>query len=69
MVAVTVEVTCEAVTFVADRRPFASVVDVGVQEELKVLAVLDVCVERALTEVVELLQLRSTVDGIVDINL
>lgn len=69
MVTVTVEVTGEAVALIANRRPVAFMADVGMQDELEVLTVANVLVERALTEVVELLQLSSTVDSIVDINL
>ena len=69
MVAVTVEVTCEAVACLADWRPTAFMVNVGMQDELEVLSVADVLIECALTEVVELLQLSSTVSSIVDIYL
>ena len=69
MVAITMEVTSEAMTILTDRCPFACVVNVGVQDELEVLAVADVLVECALTEVVELLQLSSTVGSIVDVYL
>ena len=44
-------------------------VDVGVQEELQVLTVSDVLVERTLTEVEELLQLGSTISCISDVYL
>ena len=64
------QVTLEAVIVSTNGRPTTLMADVRMQEELQVLAVSDVLVERgALTEVEELLQLGSTVGSIVDINL
>ena len=49
VVAVTVEVTCEAVAFLTNWRPTAFMVNVGMQDELEVLAVSDIPIECALT--------------------
>ena len=44
-------------------------VDISTQDEFQVLAVSDVLIERALTEIIELLQLGGTVGSIVDVYL
>ena len=49
MVAVTMQVTCKAVGFVANRCPRACMLDVGMHDELQVLTSLDVLVEYAMT--------------------
>ena len=69
MVAITMEVTSEAMTILTDRCPFACVVDIRMQEELQVLTISYMLVEFTLTEVVELLELRSTIGSIIDIYL
>ena len=69
MVAVTVEVTREAVANLTDRCPYTSMVDIGMHEELEVLTVSDILIECALAEVEELLELRSTVGLISDVDL
>ena len=56
-------------TILADRCPSTRVVDVRTQEELEVLTVFDILIERALTEVEELPELRRTIGCIVDVYL
>ena len=76
MVAIAVEVTREAASLVTDRCPIASMADILAHDELEVLTVFDVRIQNSSSwctawhgEVVELLELSSTIGCISDIYL